>query len=416
VRFLIHPDGSSGDVNPLVGVGAALRRRGHEVVVLCGDPFRGVVAGAGLEFRSLFSDEEYRLVLGHPDLWEPRRGVRLVLEATMAALRRTYDALRESYRPGETVLVGHSLSAAMRIFEDEHAAPAATVHLAPSVFRSDFTQPVVFSGLDLTRAPRWIKRAFWSCADRVADGVVAGPINRLRSELGLAPVARVFHRWIHAPRLVIGLFPEWFGAPQPDWPGQLRLAGFSRFDGGEDAPEDPSLETFMAKGEPPILFTPGTAHRQASSFFEAAVDAASRLERRALLVTPYAEQIPARLPPEVLHVAFAPFARLLPRCAAVVHHGGIGTCSRGLQAGIPQLAMPMAFDQPDNAARLQRLGVGTWLTPRRFTGPRVARSLEALLESPAVLGACRAWRKKSAADGAERAAEILERFATVRPS
>ena len=179
---------------------------------------------------------------------------------------------------------------------------------------------------------------------------------------------------------------------------------------------DRSLERFLVEGEPPVVITPGTAHRRASAFFEAAADASRRLGRRALLVTSHVEQIPAALPPGVLHVRFAPFGRLLPRCAAVVHHGGIGTCSRGLQAGIPQLAMPMAFDQPDNAARLSRLGVGASLSPQRFTGPRVAQALEELLGSRAVIDACRAWREKSAGDGAERAADLLERFATVRAS
>jgi len=105
------------------------------------------------------------------------------------------------------------------------------------------------------------------------------------------------------------------------------------------------------------------------------------------------------LPPHALHAAYAPFSRVLPRAAAVVHHGGIGTCAQGLAAGIPQLLMPMAFDQPDNAMRLRRLGVGDWVVPRRFTASRVARSLEQLLADETVAGAC---RRQGLADGGPR--------------
>lgn len=410
MRFVVHPVGSGGDVNPLVGVGAALRRRGHEVVVLSGEPFRARVEGAGLELRSLFSAEEYHRLGDDPNLWHPTRGLKVVLDAVLQGLRPAYDEIAALYRPGETVLVGHALSFPVRIFEEKHGAPAATVHLAPSIFRSDFAQPVMPHGLDLSRAPRWLKRAVWRLADRIVDGVAAGPVNAFRAELGLRPVSRLFDRWIHSPWLLIGLFPDWFAPPQPDWPERLELVGFPRFDGSEGLPLEPALERFLAGGEPPIVFTPGTAHRNAAGFFRAAVEASARLGRRAILATSHAEHLPPSLPPGILHVRYAPFGSLLPRCAAVVHHGGIGTSSRGLQAGIPQLAMPMAFDQPDNAARLARLGVGGSLSPRSFTGRRVAHALDRLVGDPAVAEACRRAMDRTSGDGADRAADLLEQL------
>lgn len=89
------------------------------------------------------------------------------------------------------------------------------------------------------------------------------------------------------------------------------------------------------------------------------------------------------------HAEYAPFGSLVPRAAALVHHGGVGTLAQALRAGCPQLVMPMAFDQPDNAVRLERLGVGRYLRPSRFTGMAVARELDALLGSEDVVRACR---------------------------
>ena len=98
---------------------------------------------------------------------------------------------------------------------------------------------------------------------------------------------------------------------------------------------------------------------------------------------------PVGLPPEIRHVAYAPFSALLPHCAALVHHGGIGTVAQALTAGIPQLVVPVAFDHFDEAARLRKLGVGATLSRRRFTPSRGARVMDRLLTSPTVAHACR---------------------------
>ena len=112
------------------------------------------------------------------------------------------------------------------------------------------------------------------------------------------------------------------------------------------------------------------------------------------------------------HAAYIPFSALLPRAAALVHHGGIGTLAQGLAAGRPHLVMPMAFDQFDNAARLVRLGVGRVLRPRRFTGPAVARELAALLDSDVVADRCAAVaRRFEGTDPVARTCDLIEQFA-----
>jgi UDP:flavonoid glycosyltransferase YjiC (YdhE family) len=158
-----------------------------------------------------------------------------------------------------------------------------------------------------------------------------------------------------------------------------------------------------------VAITPGTAHRHASRFIAAALEACALLGRRAVVLTGYPEQVPDPLPAGARHETYAPFSSLFPRCAAVIHHAGIGTCAQGLAAGVPQLTMPLAFDQPDNATRLAHLGVGAHLVPRRFRPARVARALVRLLDSADVAAACRARRAALAAeDGAGRACDLIE--------
>jgi UDP:flavonoid glycosyltransferase YjiC (YdhE family) len=411
-NFVLTPVGSAGDVHPYIGIGRELRHRGHDVTLLAGEPFRAAAQRAGLKFVSGWSAEDYEAATHHPDLWHPTKGLRFVLDGVGSMLGEIYTKLSELYEPRRTIYVGHTLSFATRTFEEKSGAPAATIHIAPSAFRSGFVGPAVAAGRDLASAPRWIKRAIWWLGDRlVIDPMIAPALNAWRAELDLPPVSRVFHSWLHSPQRIIGIFPEWFGPPQPDWPPQVRLTGFPLFDEADDHSVDPELEDFLAAGEPPMVFTPGTGNRQASAFFDAAVSAARLLERRALLLTQFPEQLPDDLPATVKHVPYAPFSRILDRCSALVHHGGIGTCAQGLAAGIPQLTMPMGFDQPDNTTRLHRLGVATWVTPRKFTGKRVASALRGLFESQETAAACRRYAEAiSPFDAVARTCDLLEQL------
>ena len=382
------PVGSAGDVHPFIGLGRALRARGHEVVIVTAGTFEQVVQRAGLEFRETISAQIFDVMSKHPDLWHSRRGLQFVLGTVADYLRFGYERVAEVYEPGRTVLVGHALSFGTRLFEEKHGVPAATLHLAPSIFRSDFEQPAYATGRDLSGMPRWLKRTFWWAIDRfLTDPLIVPKLNAFRQELGLQPVSRVFREWVHSPQRVIGLFPDWFAPPQPDWPEGLRLTGFPQYDESDQQHLSPALLEFLDKGSPPIVFTPGSANQNAAAFFRGAVDAASRLNRRALLLTRFTEHLPA-LPPTVHHEGYAPLSRLLPRSAALVHHGGIGTLAQALAAGVPQLTMPMGFDQPDNTTRLLRLGVARWVAPSEFSGERVAPLLDTLLTDPAVASSC----------------------------
>ena len=416
MKFVMTPVGSAGDVHPSIGLGRALRARGHDVVIVTAGPFEQTVTRAGLGFRETVSAEIFDRLSKHPDLWNSYRGLKLVLGSVASYLRLGYERVAEVYEPGRTILVGHALSFGTRLFEEKQGAPAATLHLAPSIFRSDFEQPAIAPGRDLTRAPRWVKRSFWWAADRfLSDPLIIPKLNDFRRELGLAPVSRVFRDWMHSPQRVIGLFPDWFAPPQPDWPRALRLTGFPQYDESDQQQLSPALLEFLDKGSPPIVFTPGSANQDAAAFFRGAVDAASRLNRRALLLTRYTEHLPA-LPPTVRHESYVPLSRLLPRCSALVHHGGIGTLAQALAAGVPQLTMPMGFDQPDNTTRLLRLGVAKWIAPSKFSGDNVAPLLDALLTDPAVASSCAKYAALLK-DGTalSRTCDLLEELVRLKP-
>lgn len=416
-QILMLPLGTWGDVIPFVRVGRELQQRGHRVTVAACDVFGPLVKKAGLEFASLQSVDEYERVVGNPRLWHPRwAGITFLREAVLPSMRRQFEFADDAIRSGECdVLVapGHSLGA--RIAQEVHQTPLVTVHLAPYMFRSAIASRKV-SGVSLPDwfPPAW-KRAFFRLADFCGDISFGCEVNALRAELGLPKTRRLFWEWWNSPERVVALFPAWFGRPQADWPEQAVLAGFLPIDDDENTTLDEGLESFLRYGSPPIVFTAGTAMVHGQRFFAESLEAVRRLGKRAILLTQFGEQLPGDLPAGVMAVDFVSLSELLPRVAALVHHGGIGTTIQALAAGVPQMVVPMSFDQPDNAHRVERVGVGRVLRPREYVGGRVSVLLGELLSDPRIAVRCdevAQWCRT--ADGARAASDEIERVAVAR--
>ncbi len=384
MRILIYAMGSAGDVHPFAGIGRALQARGHEVFVITSGYFEDVVRRAGLGFRPMGTIADFERVQADPHLWHPTKALPSIIRN---AVDPSYELIlghaRELHQPGRTLILASSLGWGALAVRELLGIPVATVHLAPSLFISAHRQPVLHGAPVPQAAPRWMKSLQWWAAGKVVDSHVLPNLNRFRRAQGLPPARGMLRHW-HSPDRVIALFPDWFGPPQPDWPAQTRVTGFPLFDetGLRELP--PDLEDFLANGEPPVVFTPGSAMSQGREFFRAAVDALKLSGRRGILLSRFTDTIPAELPEGVRHFSYIPFSQVLPRAAALVYHGGVGTCAQALRAGIPHLVQPMAHDQLDTLSRVRDLGVGDGLHPRHFKAQRIAPMLDRLLGDPAL--------------------------------
>ena len=384
-HFILCPFGSGGDVFPFIGLGRLLLARGHRVTAVSMDTFESAIRSAGLDYASIGSKEEFDTFSKNPELWKPLRGTLLVFKMAGEAVRPYFDQLKELIRPGEpTLILAAGTVFGARLIREKLGVPLVVVHLQPAVFISEFDTPVFLEGFDfLSRLPRFLKRLALSIPNPMDVG--AGPaVRRECAAEGVAPPRRIHPDWWHSPDGNLALFPSWFAAPQPDWPQPLYQHTFPLEDLAKETALGRELERFLAAGEKPLVFTAGTANQHGREFFLAALDATQRLGRRAVFATRHLPDLPASLPQNILGLDYVPFSLLLPRAAALIYHGGIGTCSQALAAGIPHLVMAMAHDQPDNASRLRRLGVGDSLHPRKWTGKRVAAVLNRLLEDPQV--------------------------------
>ena len=370
--------GSSGDVNPFVALGVALQARGHRATVITNPIFRAQIESQGLRFLGVGTEEAARSVIADPDLWDVRKSFGIVSKVIIPSLQEMFRVI-EAHADQDTVMAFSTLSLGARLAQEKLHIPSASVHLQPGIFRS-IEEQGMFSNLRLSAAhPKWLKRIVFRLADAlVLDRYLKGPLNEFRARLGLAPVTRVMHRWLHSPQLVIAFFPDWFGEPQADWPQNMHLVGFPLWDSDPMARIDEALE-FLEAGEPPLIFTPGSAGATMHEFFRESVQAAVKLGMRAMLVTNHPEQIPANLPPGIQAFGYLPFSQILPRSALLVYHGGIGTLAQGIKAAVPHLAVPHAHDQFDNAWRLKRLGLGDSIAINSYRAQRAVRAIRGLL-------------------------------------
>jgi rhamnosyltransferase subunit B len=411
VRVILCTIGSAGDVHPLIGVGKALRARGHAATVVTNPVFEGLAREHGLDFAPLGTTEDYARVQSDPELWHPTRGFHVIAKRMMLPnVEPLYDLIAR-HDPAETVVFAAGTCFGARIAQEHLGVRLVTHHLSPALLWSKHRSPAL-GVIDPRYMPGPLMAAFHRLIVTTADRALGPQVNAFRRRLGLAPVRNILFDWNNSPDRVLGLFPDWFGPVQPDWPAQTRLTGFPRFDPPSPELPDSDLPASGDSDSAPLVFTPGSANIQARKFFAAAVAASQQLGRPAILLTRDPAQLPGHLPPGIIHRPYVPLGDLLPSAAALIHHGGIGTTAQGLAAGIPQLVMPMSHDQPDNALRLRQLGVGVSLSPRQFTDPRVAAALDQLLRSETTLARCRALAARCDPTSLDATARAIEEVAT----
>jgi rhamnosyltransferase subunit B len=412
VKVLLPTLGSAGDVHPYIALGAALEARGHRATIITTPPFQPLIEAQGLRYLPVGTLEQVRIAIADPDLWHLRKGFEVLAQVFIPAIEQIYRLI-ETHADANTVVAFSTGAFGARVAQEKLGIPSASIHLQPTVIRT-FADQGMFGNIRLSASrPQWFKHGLFRLVDwLIIDRCIKPPLNEFRATLGLEPVDRVMHRWMHSPQLVIAFFPEWFAAVQPDWPANTHAVGFPLWDGeGEPAPLE-EAEEFLNAGAAPVIFTPGSAGSTMHRFFRESVEAARRLGLRAMLVTNYPEQIPANLPADIRVFGYLPFSQVLPRAALLVHHGGIGTLAQGIKAGIPHLVVPNGYDQFDSGWRIEKMGLGSSIPQTRYRARRVARTIRALLDDGN--GAVRRKEYASRIDGElaiARACDLIEGLA-----
>jgi UDP:flavonoid glycosyltransferase YjiC (YdhE family) len=418
LRIVLSNIGTFGDINPLVAIALELKRRGHTPVMALPEVYEPKIVPLGLEFHAVRPDIDPTNSILVEMVYDVNHGTEHGLrDFLFPALRETYaDLLDAATKPvrADLLLLGE-LNYAGPIVAEVTGIQWASYVLAPLSFFSAFDPPVLPMYPRLARADRAVP-GFGRVIRRVARFVSRNwpePIYELRSELGLPRGENPLFDAKHSPNLVLALFSRVLGTEQKDWPQNTKITGFCYYDSDAgNATLPPALEKFMAAGEPPVVFTLGSAAVLAAGmFYEFSARAAMKLGIRAVLLigTDPRNQLKTALPDSICVAEYAPYSALFSRAAMVVHQGGVGTTAQCLRAGKPMLIMPYSHDQPDNGRRMQRLKVANVIRRGKYTPMRVARRLKKMLAEPLLARRAAAVAKRLASeDGTRTACDALE--------
>ncbi|MBW3660628.1 MAG: glycosyltransferase [Gemmatimonadetes bacterium] len=416
-RLILATFGSLGDLHPMIALGRALAARGHDIGIATSGFYRDAVESTGLGFHPVRPDVDP----GDRELFEramhPRKGPEVVIrEWVLPSLRESFEDTLEA-SAGADVVVSGDVAFQAPLAAEAAGAAWASITLSPASFLSAHDPPVlpVAPWLERLRRLGPIVNRLVPRAVRLVTRSWFDPVRRLREELGLPPAGHPLFEGKHSDRLVLAMFSRVLAEPQPDWPEAAVTTGFAFHDRSDFEPLSPDAFAFLEGRDRPIVFALGSAaSRLPGDWWEVALGAARSLDRRAVLVLgPEPGVRPGTAGPDVLVLDYAPYSEVFPKAAAVVHQGGMGTLGQALRAGRPQLVVPFAHDQPDNAARAERTGVARSIPRREWSVRRAVEALEELLADPGYERRAEAVASVVRSEGGAKAAaaEIEREFA-----
>lgn len=422
MKLVLASYGTRGDVEPCVAVGRELQRRGHDVRLAVPPDLVGFAEAAGLATvpygpdTAVWSD-------AHRDFW-------IRFFANFWKIGELIELVREMREIGESVVRfweeitatltsladGADLLITFLNFEppalnvaEHYGIPLATVHVSP-------VRP---NGRMLAFLPPSLGRytlmlyewANWRGVKKFDDAQ--------RRQLGLPKATRSSPRRItkrgslevqaYDQVCFPGLAAEW-----AKWENQRPFVGALTMELTTEA--DDEVATWIAAGRPPIFFSFGSTPVKSPADTLAMIEAAcEQLGERALVCAGSSDFSHTVASDRVKVVDTMNFAAVFPACRALVHHGGMGTMSAGLRAGVPMLVFWTALDQALWAARVKRLKVGFGRRISAATSERLVADLRTILE-PRYLARARevATQMTKPEDSVANTADLLERFAKSR--
>jgi rhamnosyltransferase subunit B len=418
MRIVFSTFGTFGDINPLIALSLELKRRGHTPVLAAPAMFREKIEPLGIEFAAVRPDQDPSDKRMVEMIWDIKKGTeRGLREFLFPAIRDSYHDLLAAV-DGADLLITGELAYAGPIVAEKTGIPWASYVLAPLSFFSGYDPPVLPPYPTLAKVQSLIPGVgrMIPYFARLMTQHWPKPIYVLRKELGLRRGKDPIFDAKYSELLVLALFSRVLGDPQPDWPSSTRITGFAFYDGDAgNTSLAPELEAFLAAGPPPLVFTLGSAAVMAAGdFYEVSAAAAELLGQRAVLLTGSDPQNrPRRTLPESTCIApYAPYSKIFPRAAAIIHQGGVGTTAQALKAGRPMVVMPYSHDQPDNARRVRHLGVAKVIQRKDYRPEVAAQKIGRLLEDAAYTKrAAEVARVIAEEDGVRTACDALENAA-----
>ncbi len=415
-RITILAHGSRGDVQPYVALGRGLQEAGYQVRLACPARFEAFIVENGLEFAPLAGD--------------PTGMARELAEKAGASFLKTIPAMLSYTMPLAVQIVADCRQACQGADGIIHSflmtVPGHETALAMDLPELSALIFGVFSPTGAFPNPMFPSLPLGSGYNRITHHIFDRSYWH-GGRLGYAWLRRKYahlpalHGWPFAARpkrgnprplpVLYGLSPSLLPRPA-DWGDHLHMTG-SWFLDSPDWTPPAKLLAFLEAGPPPIFIGFGsTITSKAKALTRIALEALALTHQRGLLLTGWGGLDQVNLPPSVLAIESAPFDRLFPHMAALVHHGGMGTTADGLRAGKPAVIVPFTTDQPFWGRHLHRLGLSPApIPPKKLTAQRLAAGIHDTIENEARRRRVqRMGQSIRAEDGAGRAVALVTRY------
>lgn len=388
LRFAVVTLGSAGDLHPFLAVARELVRRGHEVRLLSQAPYEDQVRAEGVPFVSVVDEAAHSRTLNHPLLWHPLHGFGVLWRhLAVPAIEPTCEWLGKwaEEAPDRITVFASPLAAGARFARDRWPERIRLLsgYTAPMGLRS-IDDPMF---LGSWRVPRWVppvaRLALWSLLDHWK----LEPLGRA----SLAPWQRrwntpplrspIFGDWLHSPDGGVALYPPGFAQVPTSWQARgVVQAGFPLYQPQQPTGLDSRTQDFLRRHPRVVVVYPGSAAGTEGRFQDLILPACRDLALPCVFVGAHLKAAPPTTLIEVqrddvLFLARAPMRQLLRHALHFVHHGGIGSVALGLAAGVRQLVLASAYDQFENAVRVEAVSGGEGYALSRASHRRIRLSL-----------------------------------------
>ncbi len=372
--------GSRGDVEPYLGLGAALARAGHRVTVAAPAAFDGLIRRAGLDAFRVEPDPRLLAVGGEPPRWLACSVIAGAIRLSRAGsgLGIAYSGYLEASRRADVILHPPWLAPVARTIAQMTRCLAVPTYLAPIHPTRAFPSPF----FNFSPRPGWNHlshfMALW-----LGRAALNGLPNTWRSQVsGLAPTT--IELLPQEGEVCLYGFCRSLVPPPPDWPPGVVVTGPWWMDAQRGWRPPEALDRFLRSSGNVIFLGFGSMMDARPQELNAIVEAAlAKLGCRAVLFAGPAGQLD--LPPSSrrLTVRDVPFDWLFRRVDAIVHHGGAGTTAQAARAGKPSVVVPFFGDQHFWGQRVHRAGGGPPPIPRRALTPeRLVSAIDKALHDP----------------------------------
>ena len=349
--------GSRGDVQPLIHLARGLMDNGHKVILAAPARFAALINEYGVPFVLLAGDPEdlsRRLNnAGYNFLALIRELKDHSAEVGAQVLRQTEEVCKDAD------LIIHTFAHAVgaHTLALEKNIPDVHIQLFPMFAPTGDYPNIALPDLRISVLNRFSHQV----AAVIALLSSKSGFEQVRRRTGL-PKRKLFWPFEDKPhRLRTPILCAWSPCIIPasaDWPPRVHATGyfFSSASRLYDPPVE--LDSFLRMGRPPVCVTFGSmVNRDFYKIDQVVRDSLRQTDNRGVVLSGWGGVKNQNLN-DLLYVESVPHDWLLPKCKMIIHHGGAGTTSAGLRAGIPQVVIPFTADQPFWGNRVYAIGAG----------------------------------------------------------